>query len=92
MFPMPLRQTAMATMMFSGLYPLGMKSLKYFKVYNRRGQLDILLLPYKIKVGMEPLKARHRIADVYVWIVEGVNYHGPNNFSKRNGNIDPVMA
>ena len=53
--------------------PIGMKSLKYFRVYNRDGQL-IFSTSIQNKGWDGTFKGKRQDADVYVWIVEGVDY------------------
>jgi gliding motility-associated-like protein len=53
--------------------PIGMKSLKYFRVYNRDGQL-IFSTSVQNKGWDGTFKGKPQDADVYVWIVEGVDY------------------
>lgn len=52
---------------------IGMKSLNYFKVYNRGGQL-IFSTNVQNKGWDGTFKGKAQDAAVYVWIVEGVDY------------------
>ena len=61
--------------------PIGMKSISYFKVYNRRGQL-IFSSTVQNKGWDGTFKGSAQDADVYVWIVEGVDYLGKTIFQK----------
>jgi gliding motility-associated-like protein len=61
--------------------PIGMKSIKYFKVYNRRGQL-IFSTSVQNKGWDGTFKGAAQDADVYVWIVEGVDYQDKVIFQK----------
>jgi gliding motility-associated-like protein len=61
--------------------PIGMKSLKYFKVYNRRGQL-VFSTTIQNKGWDGTFKGSPQDSDVYVWIVEGVDYLGKDIFQK----------
>ena len=61
--------------------PIGMKSLRYFRVYNRSGQL---IFSTSIQnLGWDgTFKGKAQDSDVYVWIVEGVDYQGKTIFRK----------
>jgi len=61
--------------------PIGMKSLKYFKVYNRDGQL-IFSTSIQNKGWDGTFKGKPQDADVYVWIVEGIDYQDKLIFQK----------
>ncbi|MGH2564169.1 MAG: T9SS type B sorting domain-containing protein, partial [Ginsengibacter sp.] len=61
--------------------PIGMKSIKYFRVYNRRGQL-IFSTSVQNKGWDGTFKGAPQDADVYVWIVEGVDYQDKVIFQK----------
>ena len=54
---------------------IGMKSLSYFKVYNRGGQL-IFSTNIQNKGWDGTFKGAAQDADVFVWMVEGVDYLG----------------
>ncbi len=54
---------------------IGMKSLKYFRVYNRAGQL-IFSTNIQNKGWDGTFKGAAQDPDVFVWMVEGVNYLG----------------
>ena len=54
---------------------IGMKSLKYFRVYNRAGQL-IFSTNIQNKGWDGTFKGAAQDSDVFVWMVEGVNYLG----------------
>lgn len=60
---------------------IGMKSLKYFKVYNRGGQL---IFSTSIQnMGWDgTFKGKPQDTDVFVWIVEGLDYQGKTIFQK----------
>ncbi len=61
--------------------PLGMKYIKYFKVYNRDGQL--IFSTSTQNLGWDgTFKGKPQDADVYVWIVEGVDYQNKVVFKK----------
>lgn len=60
---------------------IGMKSLKYFKIYNRRGQL--VFSTTQQNVGWDgKFKGSPQDPDVYVWIVEGLDYEEHDIFKK----------
>lgn len=61
--------------------PIGMKSLKYFKVYNRGGQL-IFSTSIQNKGWDGSFKGKPQDTDVFVWIVEGLDYQGKIIFQK----------
>jgi len=61
--------------------PIGMKSLKYFKVYNRGGQL-IFATSIQNKGWDGTFKGKPQDTDVFVWIVEGLDYQGKVIFQK----------
>jgi gliding motility-associated-like protein len=61
--------------------PIGMKFIRYFKVYNRRGQL-IFSTSVQNKGWDGTFKGAAQDADVYVWIVEGVDYQDKLIFQK----------
>jgi gliding motility-associated-like protein len=61
--------------------PIGMKSIKYFKVYNRIGQL-IFSTNEQNKGWDGTFKGSAQDADVYVWIVEGIDYQDKVIFQK----------
>jgi gliding motility-associated-like protein len=58
-----------------------MKSLKYFRVYNRDGQL-IFSTSIQNKGWDGTFKGKSQDADVYVWIVEGIDYQDKVIFQK----------
>ncbi len=61
--------------------PIGMKSIKYFKVYDRRGQLMFSTdVPNKGWDGK--FKGAPQDSQVFVWIVDGVDYQGKEIFQK----------
>lgn len=61
--------------------PIGMKSIKFFKVYNRRGQLMFSTVVQN--EGWDgTFKGAAQDADVYVWIVEGIDYLDKTIFQK----------
>jgi gliding motility-associated-like protein len=60
---------------------IGMKSLKYFKVYNRSGQL-IFSTSIQNKGWDGTFKGKPQDTDVFVWIVEGLDYQGKVIFQK----------
>lgn len=61
--------------------PIGMKSLKYFKVYNRSGQL---IFSTSIQnMGWDgTFKGKPQDTDVFVWIVDGLDYQDKEIFQK----------
>lgn len=61
--------------------PLGMKLIKYFKVYNRGGQL-MFSTTIQNKGWDGTYKGSPQDAAVYVWIVEGEDYQGKIIFEK----------
>ena len=61
--------------------PIGMKSLKYFRVYNRGGQL-IFATSIQNKGWDGTFKGKPQDSDVFVWIVEGLDYQGKDIFQK----------
>lgn len=61
--------------------PIGMKAIKYFKIYNRRGQL-IFSTNQQNKGWDGTFKGSPQDADVYVWIVEGTDYEEQDIFQK----------
>ncbi|MBA2250752.1 MAG: gliding motility-associated C-terminal domain-containing protein [Chitinophagaceae bacterium] len=61
--------------------PIGMKALNYFKVYNRRGQL-VFSTSIQNKGWDGTFKGAPQDADIYVWIVEGVDYLNKIIFQK----------
>ncbi len=61
--------------------PIGMKSLKYFKVYNRGGEL-IFSTSTQNKGWDGTFKGKPLDADVFVWIVEGIDYENKTIFQK----------
>jgi gliding motility-associated-like protein len=63
--------------------PIGMKSLKYFKVFNRDGQL-IFSTSIQNKGWDGTFKGKPQDGDVYVWIVEGIDYQDKLIFQKGN--------
>ncbi len=61
--------------------PLGMKKLNYFRIYNRLGEL--LFSTEKQNEGWDGSnKGKPQNPDVYVWIVEGIDYQD-NKIFKR---------
>ncbi|MDQ6763996.1 MAG: gliding motility-associated C-terminal domain-containing protein, partial [Bacteroidota bacterium] len=61
--------------------PLGMKSLAYFRIYNRFGQL--MFSTKQLNKGWDgSFNQKPQPPDIYVWIVEGVDYSG-NKITKR---------
>ena len=61
--------------------PIGMKAIKYFKIYNRRGQL--IFTTNQQNLGWDGrFKGAPQDADVYVWIVEGIDYQDQDIFQK----------
>ena len=61
--------------------PIGMKSLKYFRVYNRDGQL-IFSTSIQNRGWDGTFKGKPQDSDVYVWIVEGIDYQDKVIFQK----------
>ena len=61
--------------------PIGMKSIKYFKVYNRGGQL-IFSTTTQNKGWDGTFKGKPQDPDVFVWMVEGVDYQDKVIFQK----------
>jgi gliding motility-associated-like protein len=61
--------------------PIGMKSIRYFKVYNRRGQL-VFSTSVQNKGWDGTFKGAAQDPDVYVWIVEGIDYQDKTIFQK----------
>ena len=60
---------------------IGMKSFNYFRVYNRDGQL--IFSTTQQGVGWDgTFKGKPQDADVFVWIVGGVDYTGKTIFQK----------
>jgi len=63
---------------------IGMKSLTYFRVYNRLGQL--VFSTSQQKVGWDgTFRGSPQDADVYVWMVEGIDYQ--NRVVFRKGSV-----
>jgi gliding motility-associated-like protein len=61
--------------------PIGMKAIKYFKIYNRRGQL--IFSTTRQNLGWDgKFKGSPQDADVYVWIVGGTDYQEQDIFQK----------
>ena len=61
--------------------PIGMKYIKYFKVFNRDGQL--IFSTSAQNFGWDgTYKGKPQDADVYVWIAEGVDYQNKTIFKK----------
>jgi gliding motility-associated-like protein len=61
--------------------PIGMKYLKYFRVYNRSGEL--IFSTSVQNAGWDgTFKGKAQDADVYVWIVDGVDYQNKEIFRK----------
>ncbi len=61
--------------------PLGMKKLNYFRIYNRFGQL--LFSTTQQNAGWDgTYNGKPQDPDVYVWIVEGIDYQD-NKIFKR---------
>ena len=61
--------------------PLGIKKLNYFRIYNRFGQL--LFYTNQQKGGWDgTYKGKPQNPDVYIWIVEGIDYQD-NKIFKR---------
>ena len=61
--------------------PIGMKSINYFKVYNRRGQL-VFSTSTQNKGWDGTFKGAPQDSQVYVWIVEGIDYQDKVIFQK----------
>ncbi len=61
--------------------PIGMKFIKYFRVYNRSGQL-IFSTSIQNKGWDGTFKGAPQDANIYVWIVEGVDYQNKIIFEK----------
>jgi len=61
--------------------PIGMKALKYFKVYNRSGQL-IFSTTIQNKGWDGTFKGKPQDPDVFVWMLEGVDYQDKEIFQK----------
>ncbi|MEO7394508.1 MAG: PKD domain-containing protein [Chitinophagaceae bacterium] len=61
--------------------PIGMKSIKYFKVYNRRGQL-IFSTTIQNKGWDGRYKGAPQDSQIFVWIVEGADYQDKLIFQK----------
>jgi gliding motility-associated-like protein len=61
--------------------PIGMKAIKYFKVYNRRGQL-MFSTTTQNKGWDGTFKGSPQDSQVFVWIVEGVDYQDKVIFQK----------
>ncbi|HVZ96018.1 MAG TPA: PKD domain-containing protein [Chitinophagaceae bacterium] len=60
---------------------IGMKSLTYFRVYNRLGQL--VFSTTQQKIGWDgTFKGLPQDPDVYVWMVEGIDYQNKVIFRK----------
>lgn len=60
---------------------IGMRSLTYFRVYNRDGQL-IYATSQQGQGWDGTFKGKPQDTDVYVWMVEGVDYQGKVVFDK----------
>ena len=60
---------------------IGMKTLKYFKVFNRTGEL-IFSTSVQNKGWDGTFKGKSQDADVYVWIVDGIDYQNKEIFRK----------
>ncbi|MEO6136749.1 MAG: PKD domain-containing protein [Ginsengibacter sp.] len=67
--------------------PLGMKSLKYFKVFNRRGQL-VFSTTVQNKGWDGTFNGLPQDSAVYAWIVEGEDYQG--NIITEKGSVTLV--
>ena len=61
--------------------PIGMKSIKYFKVYDRRGTL-VFSTTVQNKGWDGKYKGAPQDSQVYVWIVDGEDYQGKEIFQK----------
>ncbi|MEP7253731.1 MAG: PKD domain-containing protein, partial [Ginsengibacter sp.] len=61
--------------------PIGMKSIKYFKVYDRRGTL-IFSTTVQNKGWNGKYKGAPQDSQVFVWIVDGTDYQGKEIFQK----------
>ena len=61
--------------------PIGMKAIKYFKVYDRRGQL-MFSTTVQNKGWNGKFKGAPQDSQVFVWIVEGVDYQDKVIFKK----------
>ena len=61
--------------------PIGMKSIRYFKVFNRQGQL-IFSTTLQNKGWDGTFKGKPQDTGVFVWIVEGVDYQDKLIFQK----------
>ncbi|MEO7120568.1 MAG: PKD domain-containing protein [Ginsengibacter sp.] len=60
---------------------IGMKYLKYFRVYNRSGEL--IFSTSVQNAGWDgTFKGKAQDADVYVWIVDGIDYQNKEIFRK----------
>ena len=61
--------------------PIGIKTLNYFKVYNRKGQL--IFSTNTQKAGWDgTFKGQPQDSDVFVWIAQGIDYLGKVIFKK----------
>ncbi|MEP6584599.1 MAG: PKD domain-containing protein [Ginsengibacter sp.] len=61
--------------------PIGMKSIRYFKVYDRRGQL-MFSTTIQNKGWDGKFKGAPQDSQVFVWIVEGIDYQDGVIFQK----------
>jgi gliding motility-associated-like protein len=61
--------------------PIGMKSINYFRVYNRSGQL-VFSTSVQNQGWDGTFQGKLQDADVYVWTVEGTDYEGKTIFQK----------
>jgi gliding motility-associated-like protein len=61
--------------------PIGMKSINYFRVYNRNGQL-VFSTSVQNQGWDGKFQGKLQDADVYVWTVEGTDYEGKTIFQK----------
>lgn len=61
--------------------PIGMKSIRYFKVYNRRGQV-MFTTNVQNKGWDGRFKGSPQDSQVFVWMVEGVDYQDKVIFQK----------
>jgi gliding motility-associated-like protein len=60
---------------------IGMKSLKYFSVYDRRG--TVIFSTTQMNKGWDgTYKGKPQDSQVFVWIVDGQDYQGGNIFQK----------
>ncbi|MEO6288491.1 MAG: PKD domain-containing protein, partial [Ginsengibacter sp.] len=61
--------------------PLGMKSLNYFRIYNRFG--EVVFSTNQLNKGWNgTLNGKPQNPDVYVWIIEGTDYQDTKIFKR----------